>query len=104
MTAAATPTEASRGLNAATRVYVGFVVLLACVLLGIGWLHQGPPTEWLAMVVLVALSAASWVLKDNDVGHRVQISLLGVIPRAAASIGGRVGAGLVGALPPAIEF
>lgn len=103
MTAAANTKEASRGLNAATRVYVGFVVLLACVLLAVGWVHQGPPTEWLAMVVLVALSAASWVLKDNDVGHRVQISLLSVILLAAAVIVGPVGAGLVGALATAIE-
>lgn len=104
MTADASGTGVPRGrMTTATYVYVAVVVALALALLGLGWVTVGPPYDMVALVVLVALSVVSWVLRDTDVVHRVQISLISIVLLASAVIVGPVGAALVGMVATVFE-
>jgi HD-GYP domain-containing protein (c-di-GMP phosphodiesterase class II) len=84
--------------TSSTVVTVSFVCATAACLLVYSWHAAGPPTDWLPLVVLSALGIPSWVLRDTDVGGRVQLSLVSVILLAAAVLVGPCGAGIVGAV------
>ena len=91
MTAGGGHAEVSRGrMTAATSFTSRCRRFARLALLGIGWLHLGPPYEWLAWWSWSALSVASWVLRDTDVGHRVQISLISI---DSPGLGGHRGPG-----------
>ena len=103
MTAGTAGAKPARGLSSSTQAFVVLVAVLALALLGVGWAVAGGPYDWVAMGVLTALGGASWVLRDSDVGQRVQISLMSIILLASAVIVGPVGAGLLGAVSTLLE-
>ena len=89
-------------MGALAQAFVVFVACLAVGLLALGWWLTGGPYEWSALLVLATLGVLSWVVRDPDIGTRVQISLTSVILLASAVIVGPVGAGLVGAASTAL--
>lgn len=94
---------ANRGLDA-THVYVGAVCLGALALIGVGYAVAGPPYDWAALVVLIALAFAGWMLRETDTGNRVLLSITSIVLLASAVIVGPVGAGVVGALANLAEL
>ena len=102
MTAGTSGDKPARGDKASTQAFVIFVACLAAGLLTLGWWLTGGPYDWAALVVLATLGVFSWVVRDPDIGTRVQISLTSVILLASAVIVGPVGAGLVGAASTAV--
>lgn len=103
MTAGTSGGKPARGMSASTQAFVVFVACLAALLLTAGWLLTGGPYDWLALLVLGTLGVFSWVVRDSDVSHRVQVSLTSVILLASAVIVGPVGAGLVGGASTLLE-
>jgi putative nucleotidyltransferase with HDIG domain len=73
-------------------------------LVGGSWLWAGPPRDWFALGVLCVLGVTSWMLRETDVGARVQLSFTSIIMLAAAVIVGPVGAGIVGAVSTVIHL
>ena len=89
--------------GAATHGYIICVWLFA-VALGLVGVHvSGLPTDWPAVIVLASLGVTSWVLRETNVGSRVQLSFISIVLLAAAVIVGPVGAALVGAAGPLFE-
>jgi HD-GYP domain-containing protein (c-di-GMP phosphodiesterase class II) len=64
----------------------------------------GPPEDWVGVIVLSALGIASWMLRETDVGARVQFSFTSIIMLAAAVIVGPVGAGIVGMVSTLVQL
>jgi putative nucleotidyltransferase with HDIG domain len=91
------PHQGSRQYSKSSTVVtvLGFC-LLAGLLLAESWRFSGQPTDWLGLSVLTLLGVASWMLRETDVGARVQFSFASIIMLAAAVIVGPVGAGIVG--------
>lgn len=89
-------------MSASAQAFVVFVALLAAALLTVGWWLTDGPYDWGALLVLALLGVLSWVVRDPDIGTRVQVSLTSVILLASAVIVGPVGAGLVGAASTAL--
>lgn len=87
-----------RGEGFATYAYVGLVCALALALLGWAWWRHGVTTDYVAFVVLATLGVLSWLLRETDVGHRVQFSFTSIILLASGVIVGPFAAGLIGAL------
>ncbi|HEV7196236.1 MAG TPA: HD-GYP domain-containing protein [Pedococcus sp.] len=81
-----------------TIVTVLLVCALAACLLGLSWHAAGPPHDLFALGVLSLLGIASWMLRETDVGSRVQLSFTSIIMLAAAVVVGPFGAGIVGAV------
>ncbi|MDF2093525.1 HD-GYP domain-containing protein [Knoellia sp. 3-2P3] len=102
MTAGTSGEKPARGISAFAQAFVVFVACLAAGLLAVGWWLTGGPYDWGALLVLLTLGVFSWVVRDPDIGTRVQISLTSVILLASAVIVGPVGAGLVGAASTAL--
>jgi putative nucleotidyltransferase with HDIG domain len=96
MTAGTSGEKPARGVSASAQAFVVFVACLAAALLAVGWALTGGPDDWAALLVLGTLGVISWVMRDSNIGSRVQISLTSVILLASAVIVGPVGAGLVG--------
>ena len=87
----------------ATLGYITGVGVLA-VSLALAGLHlSGPHLNWPAVAVLAGLGVTSWVLRETDVGSRVQLSFISIVLLAAAVIVGPVGAAIVGAAGPLFE-
>ena len=55
-------------------------------------------------MVLSGLGITSWLLRETDVGSRVQFSFISIILLAAAVIVGPVGAAIVGGLATVLQF
>jgi putative nucleotidyltransferase with HDIG domain len=79
------------------------VGIAAVVLLVVGWMWIGPPDDWWALAVLIAMGVFSWVFRETEVNPRVNISFLSIILLASGVIVGPVGAGLVGAVSTSLE-
>ncbi len=88
----------------ATIAYVTSVWLVALGLVWIGLVVTGPPHNLAAVVVLAGLGIASWLLRETDVGARVQLSFISIILLAAVVIVGPLGAAAVGALATILQF
>ena len=56
------------------------------------------------MVVLSVLAVASWILREPDVGSRVQLSFISIVLLAAVVIVGPLGAAIIGALATVIQL
>ncbi len=63
----------------------------------VGWLVTGQLGDIYAVLVLSGLGIMSWLLREIDVGSRVQLSFLSIILLTAAVVVGPVGAAIVGA-------
>ena len=90
--------------SVATIVYVCLSGLFAVSLVVLGVLEAGAPDDYVAVAVLAGMGVASWLLRETDVGARVQFSFISVILLAAAVIVGPVGAAIVGALATVVQF
>jgi len=88
----------------ATRLAVASMCVAGAVPFALSWFHFGPPRDWLGLVTCVALGIASWLLRETNVGARVQLSFISIITLAAAVIVGPVGAGIVGITATLIQF
>lgn len=62
----------------------------------VGQSQAGMPYDIGACVLLSVLAISGWLLREGDVGHRVQISSASIILLASAVIVGPVGSGIVG--------
>jgi putative nucleotidyltransferase with HDIG domain len=98
------PPARKRVGGAATNVYVACVVLFAALLLLLAWRLSGRPEDLLAVAVLSGMGIASWLLRDNVGSVPVQLSFTSIILLAAVVIVGPVGAAVVGALAPVVQF
>ena len=94
----------SRLGSGATISFVAGVGVFALVLALVGYELDGPPRDWLAVAVLASLGITSWVLRETDVGSRVQLSFISIVLLAAAVIVGPVGAAIVGAVGTVLQF
>ena len=90
--------------NRATVATVAAVVALCGGLAWVSWLVAGPPRDTLALVVLGVLGMASWILREPDVGARVQLSFISIVLLAAVAIVGPFGAAIVGAVATVIQL
>lgn len=105
MTTPGAPKKAGKpGANAATVLYVFVSSVFALSLVLVGVHKSGAPQDVVAVGVLSAMGIASWLLRETDVGARVQFSFISVILLAAAVIVGPVGAAIVGALATVVQF
>jgi hypothetical protein len=86
-----------------TKLYVYGVTALATVALGLSWSLAGFPDDIFALIVLVVLGSISWLLRESNVGGKIQFSFTSIILLASAAIVGPVGAGIVGAAATVIE-
>ncbi|HEY7718449.1 MAG TPA: metal-dependent phosphohydrolase, partial [Pedococcus sp.] len=75
--------------------------VIAATLLCAGWLVAGWPEDPVAFVILLVLGVLSWVLRETNVGGRVQFSFTSIVLLASAVIVGPVGTGLIGLLSAA---
>ncbi|MFC8504710.1 HD-GYP domain-containing protein [Pedococcus sp. NPDC057267] len=99
------PTPARPRLDSvATISYISGVALLAVALAAVGYAVSGPPHDWLAVAVLASLGITSWVLRETDVGSRVQLSFISIVLLASAVIVGPVGAAIVGAVGTLLQL
>jgi HD-GYP domain-containing protein (c-di-GMP phosphodiesterase class II) len=64
----------------------------------------GPPDGVVPIVVLSSLGVTSWILREPDVGSRVQLSFISIILLAAGAITGPVGGAIVGAGATILQF
>ncbi len=83
--------------------YIGGVSVLAISVLVVGWSLDGPPSNLVALTILVLMGIASWILREPDVGSRVGFSFLSIILLAAIVIVGPVGCAIIGALSMGLE-
>ena len=90
--------------TSSTLVTVVLTCATAACLLVYSWYAAGPPSDLLALAVLLALGIASWMLRETDVGGRVQLSLISIVMLAAAVLVGPFGAGIVGAVSPLVHL
>jgi hypothetical protein len=88
----------------ATSLYVASVVLFAAVLVLVAWRLTGRPDDPLAVAVLSGMGIASWILRDTVGSVPVHLSFTSIILLAAVVIVGPVGAAVVGALAPVVQF
>lgn len=94
---------ASPRFGAATTGYIVGVWFFAVALAAAGFVVSGPPADWLGVAVLAGLGVTSWVLRERNVGSRVQLSFISIVLLAAAVIVGPLGAAVVGAAGPLFE-
>ncbi len=97
------PRETQRS-SVAVLAYIGLVCLLASGVVVLGWWLDGPPQDSLALVILILMGLASWVLREPDVGSRVGFSFLSIILLAGIVIVGPVGCAVIGALSMGLEL
>jgi putative nucleotidyltransferase with HDIG domain len=90
--------------NRATVATVAAVVALCGGLAWLSWLVAGPPNDLLAIIVLSVLGIASWLLREPDVGSRVQLSFISIVLLAAVAIVGPLGAAIIGAVATVIQL
>lgn len=95
--------SARRLHNRATIIYVAVVVALALGLASIGWLATGQLGDIYAVFVLSGLGITSWLLREIDVGSRIQLSFLRIILLTSAVVVGPVGAAIVGAAAAVVQ-
>lgn len=99
MTVPAAGTHASPAL---VRYILGSTVLAVALAL-VGWrVAETPEATWL--VLLCAMGALSWNLREVDVGPRISISFLSIILLASTVIVGPFGAAVVGATSAALDL
>jgi HD-GYP domain-containing protein (c-di-GMP phosphodiesterase class II) len=89
--------------NRATIIYVAVVVALALSLASIGWLATGQLGDIYAVGVLSGLGITSWLLREIDVGSRIQLSFLSIILLTSAVVVGPVGAAIVGVAAAVVQ-
>ncbi|WP_270888450.1 HD-GYP domain-containing protein [Pedococcus sp. 5OH_020] len=87
-----------------TNLFVSVVVCAAVCLLWLGYVVAGRPYATGALGVLAVLAVTGWVLREGDVGHRVQFSSTSIVLLASAVIIGPVGSGLVGLVSNLTEW
>ncbi len=80
----------------AIRLYVAATGAGAGLMLALAWAVGGPPKSWSATLVLAGLAMLSWVIREKDVGSRVNFSFTSIVLLAAAAIVSPFAAGLVG--------
>lgn len=77
---------------------------MAGLLLVLGWIEAGPPTDWFAVGLLSAVGITGWLLRETEIGARVQLSFISIILLAAGVIVGPFGAGIVGIVATVLKF
>ncbi|MDN5789724.1 MAG: HD domain-containing protein [Micrococcales bacterium] len=96
------PAPGSHAVPALARYILGTTVL-AVALAVVGWqMAPAPEPTWL--VLLCAMGALSWNLREDDVGTRVSISFLSIILLTSTVIVGPFGAAVVGAVSVALDL
>jgi putative nucleotidyltransferase with HDIG domain len=90
--------------SAATISYVSLCGVFAMMLVVLGVRTSGWPADVLGVIVLAGMGITSWLLRETDVGSRVQFSFVSIILLAAAVIVGPVGAAIVGALATVVQL
>lgn len=94
----------SRVQSPGTIAYVCACAVVAVLLLILAVRTSGWPDDVFGVVVLSGLGITSWLLRETDVGSRVQFSFISIILLAAAVIVGPVGAAIVGGLATVLQF
>jgi HD-GYP domain-containing protein (c-di-GMP phosphodiesterase class II) len=86
-----------------TYAFVSLVWMLALVAGITAWQLHAPHSRPWALLLLVGLGLVGWLGGDNNVGQRIQFSLISIVILAAIVIVGPVGAALVGAVVSALS-
>jgi len=90
------PSQGSEASPLRVALFIGFVCFLALASGSLAWLVAGPPTDVLALAVLVLVAVASWVGRENLLATRIRFSFVSIVILASIVITGPSGAALVG--------
>src|SRR4051794_36637512 len=85
-------------------LFIAFVWLLALAGGSLAWMVAGPPTDVLALAVLLLVAVASWIGRENLLGTRIRFSFVSIVILASIVITGPVGAALVGGVASLLRF
>ena len=91
------------GRTTGTYTYVAAMCLIAATLAVLGYRVDGWPEDPLALAILMVMGILSWLLRETNVGGRVQFSFTSIVLLTAAVVVGPVGTGLIGAVSAAAQ-